>query len=169
MDQQGGRLAADAINIHTTGDFTNLGGQFTAGDFLKVHAQGNFVASSTLRDATTQGTRHHSVTELDQQAGFTVTGPGAYLGLSTNQAMTQQAVAISNTGTDGYTFLKATGPYTWAPSTPTAATPPSGTPQQPPQPHRHRTRHQYHRQRRYQHQRRCRYHRPCRDPGQQRR
>ncbi|HHW4670342.1 MAG TPA: two-partner secretion domain-containing protein, partial [Xylella fastidiosa subsp. multiplex] len=110
MDQQGGRLTADAINIHTTGDFTNLGGQFTAGDFLKVHAQGNFVASSTLRDATTQGTRHHSVTELDQQAGFTVTGPGAYLGLSTNQAMTQQAVAISNTGTDGYTFLKATGP-----------------------------------------------------------
>ncbi|MBS9449520.1 hemagglutinin repeat-containing protein, partial [Xylella fastidiosa subsp. multiplex] len=110
MDQQGGRLTADAINIHTTGDFTNLGGQFTAGDFLKVHAQGNFLASSTLRDATTQGTRHHSVTELDQQAGFTVTGPGAYLGLSTNQAMTQQAVAISNTGTDGYTFLKATGP-----------------------------------------------------------
>ncbi|WP_244126986.1 hypothetical protein, partial [Xylella fastidiosa] len=49
MDQQGGRLTADAINIHTTGDFTNLGGQFTAGDFLKVHAQGNFLASSTLR------------------------------------------------------------------------------------------------------------------------
>ncbi|UIX81325.1 hemagglutinin repeat-containing protein [Xylella fastidiosa subsp. sandyi] len=110
MDQQGGRLTADAINIHTTGDFTTLGGQFTAGDFLKVHAQGNFLASSTLRDATTQGTRHHSVTELDQQAGFTVTGPGAYLGLSTNQAMTQQAVAISNTGLDGYTSLKATGP-----------------------------------------------------------
>ncbi|WCF17311.1 hemagglutinin repeat-containing protein [Xylella fastidiosa subsp. fastidiosa] len=109
MDQQGGRLTADAINIHTTGDFTNLGGQFTAGDFLKVHAQGNFLASSTLRDATTQGTRHHSVTELDQQAGFTVTGPGAYLGLSTDQAMTQQAVAISNTGLDGYTSLKATG------------------------------------------------------------
>ncbi|WP_241558755.1 hemagglutinin repeat-containing protein, partial [Xylella fastidiosa] len=41
---------------------------------------------------------------------FTVTGPGAYLGLSTDQAMTQQAVAISNTGLDGYTFLKATGP-----------------------------------------------------------
>ncbi|WP_233337801.1 hypothetical protein, partial [Xylella fastidiosa] len=56
-----------------------------------------------------QGSRHHSVTELDQQAGFTVTGPGAYLGLSSNQAMTQQAVAISNTGTDGYTFLNATG------------------------------------------------------------
>ncbi|WNY18796.1 hemagglutinin repeat-containing protein [Xylella fastidiosa] len=110
MDQQGGRLTADAINIHTTGDFTTLGGQFTAGDFLKVHAQGNFLASSTLRDATTQGTRHHSVTELDQQAGFTVTGPGAYLGLSTDQAMTQQAVAISNTGLDGDTFLKATGP-----------------------------------------------------------
>ncbi|AIC11169.1 hemagglutinin repeat-containing protein [Xylella fastidiosa subsp. sandyi] len=110
MDQQGGRLTADAINIHTTGDFTTLGGQFTAGDFLKVHAQGNFLASSTLRDATTQGTRHHSVTELDQQAGFTVTGPGAYLGLSTNQAMTQTGVAISNTGLDGDTFLKATGP-----------------------------------------------------------
>ncbi|WP_233337800.1 hypothetical protein, partial [Xylella fastidiosa] len=62
MDQQGGRLTADAINVHTTGDFTNLGGQFTARDFLKVKAEGNFVASSTLREATTQGSRHHSVT-----------------------------------------------------------------------------------------------------------
>ncbi|WP_419653866.1 hemagglutinin repeat-containing protein [Xylella fastidiosa] len=110
MDQQGGRLTADAINVHTTGDFTNLGGQFTARDFLKVKAEGNFVASSTLREATTQGSRHHSVTELDQQASFKVTGPDAYLGLSSNQAMTQTGVAISNTGLDGYTFLKATGP-----------------------------------------------------------
>ncbi|XHF59238.1 hemagglutinin repeat-containing protein [Xylella fastidiosa subsp. multiplex] len=110
MDQQGGRLTADAIDIHTTGDFTTLGGQFKARDYLNIHAQGNFVASSTLRQATTQGTRHHSLTALDQQASFEVTGPGAYLGLSTNQAMTQQAVAISNTGPDGYTSLKATGP-----------------------------------------------------------
>ncbi|AAF84995.1 hemagglutinin-like secreted protein [Xylella fastidiosa 9a5c] len=110
MDQQGGRLTADAIHIHTTGDFTTLGGQFKARGYLKVHAQGNFLASSTLRDATTQGTRHHSVTELDQQAGFTVTGPGAYLGLSTDQAMTHNGVAINNTGTDGYTSLNATGP-----------------------------------------------------------
>ncbi|WP_375732337.1 hemagglutinin repeat-containing protein [Xylella fastidiosa subsp. multiplex] len=110
MDQQGGRLTADAIDIHTTGDFTTLGGQFKARDFLKVHAQGNFVASSTLRQATTQGTRHHSLTALDQQASFEVTGPDATLGLSTNQAMTQTGVAISNTGPDGYTSLKATGP-----------------------------------------------------------
>ncbi|WP_434458780.1 hemagglutinin repeat-containing protein [Xylella fastidiosa] len=110
MDQQGGRLTADAINIHTTGDFTNLGGQFKARDYLKIHAQGNFVASSTLRQATTQGTRHHSLTALDQQASFEVTGPDATLGLSTNQAMTQTGVAISNTGPDGYTSLKATGP-----------------------------------------------------------
>ncbi|MRU25018.1 hypothetical protein FG477_00515, partial [Xylella fastidiosa subsp. multiplex] len=54
--------------------------------------------------------RHHSLTALDQQASFEVTVPGAYLVLSTNQAMTQQAVAISNTGPDGYTPLKATGP-----------------------------------------------------------
>nr|WP_262363622.1 hemagglutinin repeat-containing protein [Xylella fastidiosa] len=110
MDQQGGRLTADAINVHTTGDFTTLGGQFKARDVLKVHAQGNFLASSTLRDATTQGTRHHSVTELDQQASFKVTGPDAYLGLSSNQAMTHNGVAISNTGPDGYTSLNATGP-----------------------------------------------------------
>ncbi|WP_425521422.1 hemagglutinin repeat-containing protein [Xylella fastidiosa] len=110
MDQQGGRLTADAINVHTTGDFTNLGGQFKARDVLKVKAEGNFLASSTLRDATTQGSRHHSVTELDQQAGFTVTGPGAYLGLSTAQAMTLQGVTLSNTGPDGYTSLNATGP-----------------------------------------------------------
>nr|WP_283240247.1 hemagglutinin repeat-containing protein [Xylella fastidiosa] len=110
MDQQGGRLTADAIDIHTTGDFTNLGGQFKARDYLNIHAQGNFVASSTLRQATTQGTRHHSLTALDQQASFEVTGPDATLGLSTNQAMTQTGVAISNTGPDGYTSLKATGP-----------------------------------------------------------
>ncbi|MGY0343073.1 two-partner secretion domain-containing protein [Xylella fastidiosa] len=110
MDQQGGRLTADAIHIHTTGDFTNLGGQFKARDVLKVKAEGNFLASSTLRNYTTQGSRHHSVTELDQQAGFTVTGPGAYLGLSTAQAMTLQGVTLSNTGTDGYTRLNATGP-----------------------------------------------------------
>ncbi|ALR04935.1 hemagglutinin repeat-containing protein [Xylella fastidiosa] len=110
MDQQGGRLTADAIHIHTTGDFTTLGGQFKARDVLKVHAQGNFYASSTLRDATTQGSRHHSVTELDQQASFEVTGPGAYLGLSTDQAMTHNGVAINNTGPDGYTRLNATGP-----------------------------------------------------------
>ncbi|MRT95425.1 hemagglutinin repeat-containing protein, partial [Xylella fastidiosa] len=110
MDQQGGRLTADAIDIHTTGDFTNLGGQFKARDYLNIHAQGNFVASSTLRQATTQGTRHHSLTALDQQASFEVTGPDATLGLSTNQAMTQTGVAISNTGPDGYTSLKATDP-----------------------------------------------------------
>ncbi|WP_196489505.1 hemagglutinin repeat-containing protein, partial [Xylella fastidiosa] len=109
MDQQGGRLTADAIHIHTTGDFTTLGGQFKARDVLKVKAEGNFVASSTLREATTQGTRHHSVTDIDQQAAFTVTGPGAYLGLSTDQAMTLQGVTLSNTGPDGYTSLKATG------------------------------------------------------------
>ncbi|WP_235048567.1 hemagglutinin repeat-containing protein, partial [Xylella fastidiosa] len=110
MDQQGGRLTADAIHIHTTGDFTTLGGQFTARDLLKVKAEGNFFASSTLRTATTQGSRHHSVTALDQQAAFTVTGPGAYLGLSTNQALTHNGVAINNTGPDGYTSLTATGP-----------------------------------------------------------
>ncbi|WGZ33995.1 hemagglutinin repeat-containing protein [Xylella fastidiosa subsp. pauca] len=110
MDQQGGRLTADAIHIHTTGDFTTLGGQFKARGYLKVHAQGNFLASSTLRDATTQGSRNHSVTELDQQASFEVTGPGAYLGLSTAQAMTLQGVTLNNTGPDGYTRLNATGP-----------------------------------------------------------
>ncbi|MDD0864480.1 hypothetical protein, partial [Xylella fastidiosa] len=47
---------------------------------------------------------------MDQQASFEVTGPDATLGLSTNQAMTQTGVAISNTGPDGYTSLKATGP-----------------------------------------------------------
>ncbi|MDC6413387.1 hemagglutinin repeat-containing protein [Xylella fastidiosa] len=88
-----------------TGDLTQ--------DGALLAAASTTINAHTLTNTGTIEARHLidiNAHTMDQQASFEVTGPDATLGLSTNQAMTQTGVAISNTGPDGYTSLKATGP-----------------------------------------------------------
>jgi filamentous hemagglutinin len=104
LNNLGGRIQGNSVDLHARNDLNNLGGQIRADDSLNVTAGRDLnLIANTLSSTSEQGSRQM----VSRIAGLFVSEPAGKLLAAAGRDLRMQAAQISNSGAEGQTLLAA--------------------------------------------------------------